>query len=397
MIAMTTKQTLKTTHITSTQELEAFIARIPQNDFITVDTEFMRERTYYPILCLIQVATKEEAVTIDCLAKDLDLTPFLKLLQNEAHLKVFHAAQQDLEIFYYLNDGKLPKPFFDTQVAGMVLGYGDAVSYENLVKKISGGTLDKSQRYTNWAKRPLTQKQLHYALGDVTYLREIYLNLQEGLTQQNRQSWVQEEVDRLLDPSTYEVNLEKQLFKLRFRSPKKIYYARAFELIKLREELARTQDKPRQTILRDEVLAELASLGPKTAQDLTQLRTNILGALAGKLREPVFEAITRGESLDDESYPLPPKPVPEASIDSQVVDFLKLLLKLKAAEHNVAEKLIALAKDLLTLARYGREAQVPCLKGWRFDIFGQEALNLLDGKLGFYLKDGTLTLHHIKD
>lgn len=384
----------KTTHLTSTQELRDFISSLSNERFITVDTEFMREKTYYTILCLLQVASSNQAVTIDCQAPDMDLKPFLEVLFDPSIKKVFHAAQQDLEIFYHLSDGKLPQNFFDTQVAAMVLGYGGTVSYETLVQTLTKGKLDKSQRFTNWSKRPLTKAQLNYALDDVTYLRDIYEKLDKDLSKRDRHDWVQEEVERLLSPDTYEVDHLKLLQKIRFRSPKAIHYMRGYELIKFRESTAQRKNNPRQTILKDDTIAALAMLGPTSEKDVTSLRSNLSAALGdAKLKGGVLKAIHQANLAMPEDYPLPVVKKAETPVASGTQDLLKILLKHQAESYGVAEKMIALSKDLIQLARYGQEAQVACLKGWRYDIFGSQALALLEGHLSFSIKDGRLQIN----
>ncbi len=382
-------------YIQTTKALETFCSDahpdLLEDDFLTIDTEFIRERTYAPQLCLIQVATNKRAAIIDPLAQDIDLKPLLNLLAHPDVLKVLHAGRQDLEIFLALM-GELPKNIFDTQIAAMACGFGDSAGYETLVKKITKSGLDKSARFSNWAQRPLTTRQLDYAIGDVTYLRDIYTYLSTTIKKEGREGWIAEEIQMALDPKTYEVNPTRLLFKLKLRTSKPSVLARAFDLIKWREEQAETEDKPRQTIMRDELIVELATQNPQSVQDFRKTRGLRDRHHSRKAGEDIIARLKEASALLPEDCPKLPAPLNEASVNPLAQDMLRLLLKYISEKEKVAEKILASSKDMATLIRQGEKADIPCLKGWRYDIFGKIALDLMSGKIALSLKDGKLLL-----
>lgn len=371
------------TLITDTTSLAEFCGRLESTEFITVDTEFMRETTYWAKLCLVQVGGPEEACCIDPLAPDIDLSPLYDLLANPNVLKVFHAGRQDLEIFF-TSTGSVPKPVFDTQIAAMVCGFGDQVGYETLVARLTGGHLDKSQRFTDWARRPLTERQIEYALGDVTHLRTVYAKLVKRLEQTGRKSWLDEEDAVLANPATYKVDPREiwRRIRARTRAPRLLAVLR--ELAEWRELTAQSLDIPRQRVAKDDALLELAASLPGTADDIK--RSRIAKPLAsGKYVDGVLDAIKRGQAVPKDDYPRlengnnRDEPAPKA-----LVELLKLLLKTKAETHDVAQKLIASSDDIEAIA-LSDSANVRALRGWRHELFGRDALSLKHGKLAIGL------------
>ena len=365
--------------ITTPGELEAFCARLATADFITVDTEFLRDKTYWPQLCLVQVAGPDEAAAIDALAPGLDLQPLLDLLANEKVLKVFHAARQDIEIFVNLT-GAVPKPLFDSQVAGMVCGYGDAVSYETLATKLAGAKIDKSSRFTDWAHRPLTERQLIYALADVTYLRTVYEKLKAKIEKSGRMEWLADEMALLTEPGTYRVDPSDAWKRLKTRGGNKKFLSILKELAAWRELAAQSRDIPRGRILRDESLLEIAAHAPTTIDDLARIRGLGRSVAEGKLGSDMIACVERGLASPESSAPelparndLPPGLGP-------LVDLLRVLLKLRCEENDVAQKLVANGEQLEMIAA-DDHAEVPVLTGWRYELFGKDALALKHGKL----------------
>jgi len=365
--------------ITDTASLTAFCQRLAGTEFITVDTEFMRETTYWAKLCLIQVAGPDEAQCIDPLAAGIDLTPFYALLADPKVLKVFHAGRQDLEIFCHAT-GAIPTPIFDTQVAAMVCGFGDQVGYETLVSKLAGAQLDKSQRFTDWSLRPLTERQIKYALGDVTHLRKVYAVLSQKLGDSGRVAWLQEELAVLSDPDTYR-NEPKDAWrriKARTRSPRMLAVLQA--LAAWREITAQTNDLPRQRVAKDDALLELAASQPVTVDDIK--RSRLAKPLASsKYVEGVLAAVAAGKALPEKDCPRIER---DESWDNQapkaIVELLKLLLKTCAERHHVAQRLIATTDEIEAIAQ-SDTADVPAMHGWRRDLFGNDALRLKHGKL----------------
>lgn len=376
--------------ITSSAKLAELCERLREAPFVTVDTEFMRENTYYPDLCLIQVASPDEAAAIDPKA-DIDLQPLLDLLVEDEVLKVFHAGGQDLEIIYNLT-GKTPYPMFDTQVAAMALGLGEQVSYGNLVAAYTPARLDKGARFTDWARRPLDARQLEYAIGDVTYLAQLFPKMVERLRKTGRGAWLDEEMERLGDPANYANSPERAWTRLRLPNRKPEVLGRLKALAAWREREAQDKDVPRGRIVKDETLADLAAHPPRQQSDLARIR-GLSAAWAGNnIGERLMSAITNAEPLSAEEMPPKEASRPGLTADTTLIaDLLKLLLKIRAKEAEVAPKLIARSDDLEALAAGVREG-LPVLDGWRFDTFGRDALALVEGRLGFTVRDGKLMM-----
>lgn len=371
--------------IATTSDLADACARLAQHPFVTVDTEFMRETTYFPKLCLIQMASPDEAVLVDPLAPGLDLAPFMALMADSGVVKVFHAARQDLEIVWIL--GRLiPAPLFDTQVAAMVCGYGDSVGYEQLANDLAKARIDKSSRFTDWSRRPLSEAQLVYAESDVTHLRDIYLALAADLAASGRESWVAEEMAVLNSPGTYEVQPENawQRLKGRIRKPKEL--ALLIELAGWRESEAKQRDVPRQRVLKDDALMDIVQRAPRTSEALAELRSVPNGFERSRAGAEVLAAVERGLALDPRSLPRLERERGRAA-NGAVLDLLKVLLKATADTERVAPKIIASSDDLEAVAA-DDEADVPALKGWRRDIFGEKALALKNGQLGLRIVRG---------
>ena len=371
--------------ITTSEELAAVCARMAMHRYVTVDTEFLRETTYYPLLCVAQMATADEAVVIDALAPGIDLTPFFELLANEAVVKVFHAARQDIEIVWNMA-GKIPHPIFDTQVAAMVLGYGNSISYDQLVQRITGDQLDKSNRFTDWTRRPLTDAQLVYAVSDVTHLRDVYLKLDEDLHKRGRANWVSAEMDVLTSPDTYRADPERawERLKSRVRKPKEL--AILIEIAAWREREAQTRDVPRSRVLKDEVIGDIVVQAPTTIERLGHLRSLPKGFERSRWGEQIVEAVTRGIERDPKTLPRLERFRPAAN-GGATVELLKVLLRMTAEKNAVAAKVIATVDDLERIAA-DDEADVPALKGWRRELFGDKALALKHGKLALAVEKG---------
>ena len=374
--------------IATTAALEKFCAEAMTARYVTVDTEFMRENTYYPKLCLLQIASADDAVLVDPLADGIDLAPVFALMAAPQVLKVFHAARQDIEIFVHLS-GAVPAPIFDTQIAGMVCGFGDAISYDRLVKSVVGVEIDKSSRFTDWARRPLGDRQLTYALSDVTHLRLVFEALEERLRANGREPWLADEMVVLTDPATYVVAPEDAWRRLKQRNPKPRTLAVLRELAALRENEARRRDLPRNRVLRDEVLTEIAASVPSTPEELARARSISDNVAKGKLGQGILEAVRRGANSDRNSWPRPPAATPPRRGRGPVVELLRVLLKLKAEEHGVAQKLIANMADLDLIAD-DDNADVPALSGWRREIFGDAAIALKHGGVALTIRDGEI-------
>jgi len=377
--------------ITTTSALEVACKDLSQAPYVTVDTEFMRDQTYWPKLCLIQVARQGAEYVIDPLAEGLDLASFYDLMRNKAIVKVFHAARQDIEIFFHEADA-IPDPLFDTQVAAMVCGFGESVGYETLVRKLSNGSVDKSSRFTDWSRRPLTQKQLDYAVADVTYLRTIYEKLAVQITQSNRTQWVSDEMSILQSPSTYHlepVNAWKRL-KMRVKGNKAVGVL--MQVAAWREEQAQARNVPRNRIMKDDGLFELANQRPQSGDALEKLRSVPRGFSNSKAAPSLLAAIKTGLNMDDKDIPIINGMPPLPSGIGPLVELLKVLMKLRCEENNVAPKLIATVSDLEQIAAFDEKAQVSALKGWRYEIFGRDALALKNGELAVALKHNKLVL-----
>jgi ribonuclease D len=376
--------------ITRTDELAEACAKLSTASFIAVDTEFMREQTFWPKLCLVQIAANGAEVLIDSQAPGLDLAPLFDLMVNEKVLKVFHSARQDIEIVHHLA-GVIPHPIFDTQVAAMVCGFGEAVSYSMLVKRLLNRNLDKTSRFSDWSRRPLSDRQLTYALGDVTYLRDLYPKLRAQLDKSERASWLNEEMAILTDPATYEVHPEKawRRLKMRIKTPKAL--AVLMELAAWREREAQHQDVPRARILKDEALYDIASQAPRTVEDLGSLRTLHNGFARSMRGRAVLEAVGKGLERDPETIPAIERGEPMPPEAQAVVDLLRVLLKATAGRHGVAPKLIATSDELEEIARSG-DTDVPVLRGWRRKLFGEDALALKRGELALAIKKGEVAV-----
>ncbi|HML44592.1 MAG: ribonuclease D [Hyphomicrobium zavarzinii] len=372
--------------ITSTSALSETCSRLAAGDFVAVDTEFMREQTFWPDLCLIQLAGPGDEVIVDPLAEGLDLKPFYDLMADEKVVKVFHAARQDIEIVFS-EAGLIPAPVFDTQIAAMVCGFGESVSYVNLVKKITGRDLDKSSRFTDWSRRPLTEKQLVYAIGDVTHLRDIYTHLKTELEVTNRESWLDEEMAELTAPSTYESHPENAWQRLKMRVKNRKALAVLIELAAWRERLAQAQDVPRGRILRDEALYDIANQQPTSPEKLSELRTLSDGFSRSQRAKEIVDAVKRGLERDPKTVPALPHSQPMSAEATATIELLKVLLKASAARHRVAPRLIADADDLERIASE-KDPDVPALKGWRRQLFGEDALKLKRGELALTLAKG---------
>ena len=368
------------TFIQTTDELNQLCLRLAKHSFITVDTEFIREKTYRPQLCLIQIASVDEAVCIDPLAEDMDMQALFDLMQNDNVVKVFHAARQDIEIFYHLS-GKTPVCVFDTQLAAMVCGFGESVSYQNLAQKLLGRELDKSMRFTDWSRRPLTEKQISYALNDVTHLREIYQKLTGILEQTKRTDWVADDMALLMNPQTYENDSSLAWKRLKITTTKPFYLALCQALAAYREDEAKRQNRPRKHIMRDEVLLEIAGSAPENEEEMAKLRGLPQGFQRSKMGKDILKIIATVKAQDASTYPVIPKPYEIPKSARAVSKMLRLLLMIKAAENDVAEKLIISQDDLDILAGENNP-DLDVLKGWRYQIFGKAALEMKAGKTG---------------
>jgi len=375
--------------ITATSELADACRRMAKQPFVTIDTEFLRETTYYPLLCVAQMASADEAVVIDALAPGIDLSPFYALMAEEKVMKVFHAARQDIEIVWHAAK-LIPHPIFDTQVAAMVLGYGDSISYDQLVQRITGDTLDKSHRFTDWTRRPLSEPQLRYAISDVTHLRQVYLKLVEDLRQHGRAEWVEDEMSTLTSPGTYRLEPENawQRLKTRVRKPKEL--AVLIEVAAWREREAQARDVPRSRVLKDEVIADIAVQAPTSAEKLTHLRSLPKGFERSRWGEGILAAVARGLQRDAKTLPRPVRPQSAAN-GAAVVELLKVLLRMVSERHHVAAKVIATVDDLERIAA-DDAADVPALSGWRRELFGEKALALKHGKLALAMEKGRVAM-----
>jgi ribonuclease D len=371
--------------ITTTAELAAACSRMAEHPVITVDTEFLRETTYYPLLCVVQMASPQEAVVIDALADGIDLKPFFALMGNERVLKVFHAARQDIEIIWH-RANIIPHPVFDTQVAAMVLGYGDSIAYDQLVEKVTGHRPDKTHRFTDWSRRPLTKEQVHYAVSDVTHLREVFANLDTDLKKRRRSDWVSVEMDILTSPRTYDFHPERawERLKTRVRKPKDL--AVLMEVAAWREQEAQSRDVPRGRVLRDEAVSDIATHAPTTLEKLAHLRSVPKGFEKSKWGGDIIAAVQRGLSRDLTKLPKLEKPR-NTSNGTAIVELLKVLLRMTAERHAVASKVIATVDDLEQIAA-DDEADVAALRGWRRELFGDAALKLKHGQLALAIERG---------
>ena len=378
--------------IKTTSELSQFCDYAYNFDYITVDTEFLRERTYYSKLCLIQLAIpgdqENSAVLIDPLEGNLDLSPLYKIFLDSDIVKVFHAARQDLEIFFH-DKNIIPSPLFDTQLAAMVCGFGEQVGYETLVRSICKVNLDKSSRFTDWSLRPLSNNQQQYALADVTHLRQIYEYLKEQLKRNGRETWLEEELNILKNPETYITRPNEAWRRIKSRSNSSKFLAIVARLAEFRETYAQKNNIPRNRVLKDDALMELASLKPKSFDDLNRSRLLLRDARKGKIAKGILDSVKAAEDLKFEQVNYATKVPKSLNGNSALSDLLRVLLKAKSEELGVAAKLIANSSDLDSIA--SGERTVPALSGWRHQIFGREALELCDGKVGLVLQGKNIT------
>ncbi len=369
--------------ITTTEGLRAFCDAAATAPYVTIDTEFLRERTYYSKLCLVQLAYPgngdDDAVLVDPLAKGISLDPLYDLLKDQSVVKVFHAGRQDLEIFF-IEGGVIPTPLFDTQVAAMVAGFGEQVGYETLVRKIVNAQVDKSSRFTDWSRRPLTEAQQTYALADVTHLRVIYQSLSENLERSGRRPWLDEEISTLTDPATYAMDPENAWKRLKTRTNSGKFLAVVRELARFREIHAQQRNMPRNRVIKDEALLELASTRPQTHQDLSRSRLLLREARKGDVADGILAAVKAGIETPPEDQPKPDRSRDKLQVNPALADLLRVLLKAKSEKLGVAQKLIATSSDLDEIAAGLRDGAA--LKGWRLKAFGEDALKLCDGKLG---------------
>ena len=378
--------------ITKNSELEEFCVQAANSEYITIDTEFLRERTYFSKLCLIQLAVpgddNDSAVLVDNLANNLDLSPIYKLFQNENVVKVFHAARQDLEIFY-LDSGIFPYPLFDTQIAAMVCGFGDQVAYETLVKQVAKQTLDKSSRFTDWSRRPLTEAQKKYALADVTHLRIIYEFLSQKLQKTDRLKWVEEEIKILISRETYDFDPKNSWRRIKTKSNSRRFLGIVAALAEFREKFAQTKNIPRNRVIKDDALLELASNKPKNLDDLSKSRLLLREARKGELARGLLNAIEKGVNTPDSDLPEKLDKFEKGRVNSALADLLRVLLKSCSENAGVASKLIASASDLDSLAAGDRN--LAALQGWRLEVFGKLALDLCNGKIGLSVEGSKVT------
>lgn len=374
------------TLLTDPAQVAALCARLAAEDFVTVDTEFIREKTYWPVLCLIQLAGEDEAAAVDPLAPGMDLTPVWDLMQNPDVVKVFHAARQDIEIFVHLT-GRTPAPVYDTQIAAMVCGFGDQVGYEQLVRKLAKAQIDKGARFADWAARPLTEKQLAYALSDVTHLRTAYRKLRGQIRSAGREDWIAGDLAALEDAATYITEPEDAWKRVRSRSLKPKYLGVLKQVAAWRESFAQQKNIPRNRVFRDETMLDIAANAPRTVAVLARTRGVSKGLAEGPAGQAILKAVERGLNG--------PAPPPQAAAVREelpagaapVVEFLKVLLKERCEKGRVAQKLVASVADLERIAM-DDEADVPALAGWRRALFGEDALALKQGRLALAVRNG---------
>ena len=373
--------------ITTTSALENLCSRLAGDSYVTVDTEFMREHTFWPILCLIQIAGADEEAIIDPMADGIDLAAFYSLMANESVLKVFHAARQDVEIFVAAT-GVTPRPLFDTQVAAMVCGFGDQAGYEALVRKLAGAEVDKSSRFTDWSRRPLSEKQLKYALSDVTHLRVVYEKLRDQLEENGRLPWLSEEMAVISSADTYISNPDDAWKRLKFRPRNARQLGIAVSVSRWREERAQTKNMPRQRIIKDDAIAEIAQQMPKDKAALSKLRALPRGLADGGLGDEILAAVRRGLDMAPEALPkLDPHRGPQPEGASAIAEILKLGLKVVAERESIAPRLIANASDIEEMAGNGGD-HLAIMHGWRREIFGDIALGLKNGELAIGIRNG---------
>ncbi|WP_375674579.1 ribonuclease D [Bartonella sp. CL100XZDX] len=376
--------------ITQTTDLKIALNALRTSDFVTVDTEFIRETTFWPQLCLIQLASPDVTVLIDPIAPDIDLQPFFDLMIDKKVVKVFHAARQDIETIYHLG-GVIPSPLFDTQIAGSICGFGDSISYDQIVQRCTGHHLDKSSRFTDWSYRPLSEKQLLYALADVTYLRDVYLLLKKRLEKNQRAHWMDDEITILLNPKTYDMPEDEAWKKVKGKIKKPRELAVLQKIAAWREREARKYNMPRRHIIKDECLIEIATQQPKDESALKRLRSLNKNWDKLSISQSLIKAVHEGLEVDLSTLPPIPKHNPLNDTTAAVIDLLKVLLKIVANENSIAPKIIATSNDLEKIANGGIKKNIPAMNGWRYEIFGQKAEQLLKGQIGFYFNDGKVS------
>tara|TARA_E500000075_G_scaffold76423_1_gene68771 strand:- start:122 stop:1270 length:1149 start_codon:yes stop_codon:yes gene_type:complete len=367
------------TLITETSKLIDACERFSRDSFLAIDTEFMRERTYYPQLCLIQIAGKDEAVTVDALATEINLDPILDLMANHKIMKVFHACRQDMEIFFNLNR-RIPFPVFDTQIGAMVCGYGESVGYDKLVRQITGVQIDKSSRFTDWSHRPLSKQQLNYALSDVTHLRTVYESLLNQLEKNGRINWLNEEFQNVLNPKTYDIPLDQIWKRLKIKSGRPKFLILVRELCAFREKEAQSRNIPRNRVIRDDVLLDIAARSPSSSVDLAKVRSLSTQFAEGRLGKSILRVVAEASNIPESDAPQLEKLNKSKPQKPALIELLKVLLKHKSEDNNVAQKLIASTADLEAIAE-NDNANVLALSGWRKDVFGDDALLLKSGKI----------------
>ena len=377
--------------ITRQNELDAAISDLSKSDFVTIDTEFIRETTFWPELCLIQLATPDTTALIDPLAPGIDLKPFFELMANEQVLKVFHAARQDIEIIFHLGD-LIPHPVFDTQVAAMVCGFGESVSYDQLVQRITGEQIDKSSRFTDWRHRPLSDKQLTYALADVTHLIDVYRHLKAELEREGRSEWLTEEMEVLTSRSTYDLHPEDAWKRLKMRLRKPIELAVLQQVAAWREREARERNVPRGRVLKDDAVYEVAQQQPKDAAALSRLRTVPKGWERSSAAGSLMEAVNRALAIPREELPKLPRQSAPSEGASAAAEVLKVLLRIVAEQEGVAAKVVANSEDIERLATEGERADVAALHGWRREVFGERALKLIRGELAIKFENRRIAI-----
>ena len=370
---------LPMTLITETSKLIDACERFSRDSFLAIDTEFMRERTYYPQLCLIQIAGKDEAVTVDALATKINLNPILDLMANHKIIKVFHACRQDMEIFFNLNR-RIPFPVFDTQIGAMVCGYGESVGYDKLVRQITGVQIDKSSRFTDWSHRPLSKQQLNYALSDVTHLRTVYESLLNQLEKNGRINWLNEEFQNVLNPKTYDIPLDQIWKRLKIKNGRPKFLILVRELCAFREKEAQSRNIPRNRVIRDDVLLDIAARSPRSSVDLAKVRSLSTQFAEGRLGKSILRVVAEASNIPESDAPQLEKLNKSKPQKPALIELLKVLLKHKSEDNNVAQKLIASTADLEAIAE-NDNANVLALNGWRKDVFGDDALLLKSGKI----------------
>lgn len=383
--------------ITKSEDLAALCARLAQADFVAVDTEFMRENTYWPELCLVQIADDKEAAAIDPLAPGLDMTPLLELLtNNEDVLKIFHAGGQDVEIIFNLT-GRTPHPIFDTQIAMMAVSQSEQIGYSNLVESWLGLTIDKGARFTDWSRRPLTERQIEYAIGDVTHLSKIFPKMLKKLKKTERGEWLDQEMEKLADPEHYRNDPHLAWKRIKAAGRNANVLGRLKALAAWREHEAQDKNIPRGRIVRDETLADIASHPPKTQADLAKVRGLSQGWKDNDIGKRLMQTLAKAQPLPEEE--MPPRVARGAPLGKEgslVADLLKLLLKIRAREIDAAARLLARSEELEALAA-GVRKNLAMLEGWRFETFGRDALDLVEGKLAFAVENGRLKMTHVDE